>query len=100
MAFKPKSDIARVTKELLPKHPVVTAGTVQQLLHTTKPTAGRAVEGLVEAGVLVETTGKRRDRSWSYRAYLDQLRDGTDLDVSAGPAAPAPPAKPRRTARS
>jgi Fic family protein len=86
--------------ELLPKHPVVTAGTVQRLLHTTKPTAGRAVEGLVEAGVLVETTGKRRDRAWSYRAYLDRLRDGTDLDVSANPVAPARPAKPRRTTRS
>jgi Fic family protein len=86
--------------ELLPKHPVVTAGTAQRLLHTTKPTAGRAVEGLVEAGVLVETTGKRRDRSWSYRAYLDRLRDGTDLDVSEGPTAPTRPAKRRRPSRS
>ena len=86
--------------ELLPKHPVVTAGTVQRLLRTTKPTAGRAVDGLVEAGVLVETTGKRRDRAWSYRAYLDRLRDGTDLDASTGPAAPARLAKPRRTTRS
>ncbi len=83
--------------ELLPKHPIVTAGTVQRLLRTTKPTAGRAVEGLVEAGVLVETTGKRRDRAWSYRAYLDRLRDGTDLDAPAGPAAATRPAKARRT---
>lgn len=82
--------------ELLPRHPVVTASTVQRLLDTTKPTAGRAVEGLVDAGVLVETTGKRRDRAWSYRAYLDLLRDGTDLDVSAGPASPM---KARRPAR-
>lgn len=81
--------------ELLPKHPVVTAATVQRVLDTTKPTAGRAVEGLVDAGVLVETTGKRRDRAWSYRAYLDQLRDGTDLDVSAGPAVATQPAKRR-----
>jgi len=31
--------------------------------------------------VLVETTGRRRDRAWSYRAYPDLLRDGTDLKL-------------------
>jgi Fic family protein len=70
--------------ELLPRHPVVTAATVQRLLTTTKPTAGRALEALVEAGVLRETTGKRRDRSYTYRAYLDLLRGGTDLPASRG----------------
>jgi len=29
---------------------------------------------------LVETTGKKRDRVYSYRAYLDRLRVGTELD--------------------
>jgi len=29
--------------------------------------------------VLVETTGKRRDRWYSYKAYLERLRVGTDL---------------------
>jgi Fic family protein len=86
--------------EFLPKHPVVTAATVQRLLATTKPTAGRALDGLVDAGVLVETTGKRRDRAWSYRAYLDRLRDGTDVDVAPGPAVAVRPAKPRRPSRS
>jgi Fic family protein len=66
--------------ELLPRHPVVTSATVQRLLPTTKPTAGRALETLVEARILVETTGRRRDRSFSYWAYLDRLRDGTDLN--------------------
>jgi Fic family protein len=79
--------------ELLPRHPVVTAGTVQRLLKTTKPTAGRAVEALMDAGVLIETTGKRRDRAYSYKAYLDRLRDGTDLDVGLGPPEPT---RPRR----
>ena len=32
------------------------------------------------AGVLVETTGKKRDRSFVYRSYLDRLRVGTELD--------------------
>jgi Fic family protein len=83
--------------ELLPKHPVVAAATVQRLLATTKPTAGRAIQGLVDAGVLMETTGKRRDRAWSYGAYLDLLRDGTDLDVGPGPAAAS--RRPQRTQR-
>jgi Fic family protein len=66
--------------ELLPRHPVVTVASVMRLVETTKPTAGRAIELLVAAGVLVETTGKRRDRSFVYRSYLDRLRVGTELD--------------------
>lgn len=66
--------------ELLPRHPIVTVASVMTFVETTKPTAGRAIELLVAAGVLVETTGKKRDRSFVYRAYLDRLRDGTELD--------------------
>jgi Fic family protein len=85
--------------ELLPRHPVVTARTVQRLLKTTKPTAGRAVEILVEAGVLTETTGKRRDRAYSYKAYLDLLRDGTDLELGARPPRLASSRRHRQPAR-
>lgn len=66
--------------ELLPRRPVVTVASVTKLVETTKPTAGRAIELLVSAGVLVETTGKKRDRSFVYRSYLDRLRVGTELD--------------------
>jgi Fic family protein len=66
--------------ELLPRHPVVTAASVMKLVKTTKPTAGRAIELLVAAGVLAETTGRKRDRSYVYQGYLDRLRVGTDLD--------------------
>jgi hypothetical protein len=31
--------------------------------------------------VLVETTGKKRHRWYSYQGYLERLRVGTDLDV-------------------
>ncbi|MBM4360857.1 MAG: Fic family protein [Deltaproteobacteria bacterium] len=65
--------------ELLPRHPIVTVASVMKLVETTKPTAGRAIEQLVAEGVLVETTGKKRDRSFVYRAYLDRLRVGTEL---------------------
>jgi Fic family protein len=66
--------------ELLPRHPVVTVASVMKLVETTKPTAGRAIELLAAAGVLVETTGKKRDRSFVYQAYLDRLRVGTELE--------------------
>jgi Fic family protein len=65
--------------ELLPRHPIVTVASAKKLLDTTKPTAGKAVELLVAAGVLVESTGKKRDRSFAYRAYLDRLKVGTEL---------------------
>jgi hypothetical protein len=55
--------------------------TVVRLLRVAKSTAGRAVEALIEAGVLVETTGKRRDRWFACERYLDLLRVGTDLGV-------------------
>ena len=66
--------------ESLPRHPVVTVASVMDLVATSKPTASRAIELLVDARVLVETTGKRRDRSYAYGQYLDQLRVGTELD--------------------
>jgi len=64
--------------ELLPAHPIITVSSVVKLLKTTKPTATKAVSGLVDAGILVETTGRRRDRSFSYEAYLNILRAGTE----------------------
>jgi Fic family protein len=66
--------------ELLPKHPIVTISTAMKLVETTKPTASRAIELLVNAGVLVETTGRKRDRSFVYQRYLERLRVGTDLE--------------------
>jgi hypothetical protein len=43
---------------------------------------GRARGGYSQQGrVLVEITGKKRDRSWAYQSYLNRLRVGTDLDL-------------------
>jgi len=51
-----------------------------KLLGTTKPTAAKAIALLEKAGVLAETTGRRRDRTFSYAKYLDRLRVGTELE--------------------
>ena len=66
--------------ELLPRHPIVTVTTTMKLVDASKPTATRAIGILEEAGILAETTGRRRDRCFAYQAYLDQLRVGTDLE--------------------
>lgn len=67
--------------EHLPRHPVVTVASVMKLLDASKPTAARAIDTLAGTGVLVETTGKKRDRWYSYQGYLERLRVGTDLDM-------------------
>ena len=66
--------------ELLPRHPIITVAAAMRLIDTSKPTATRAIETLAAAGVLVETSGKRRDRSFAYQAYIDRLRTGTELE--------------------
>lgn len=67
--------------EALPRHPVITIASAMKLVDTSKPTATRAVEALIEARVLQEMTGRRRDRSFAYQGYLDRLRTETDLFV-------------------
>lgn len=63
--------------ELLPEHPMVTAAKALELTESTKPTANKAIESLVEAGILEEITGKQRDRIYAYRKYLDVLAEDT-----------------------
>jgi Fic family protein len=63
--------------ELLPANPIITVNTAIRLLATTKPTAGKAVDTLVAAGVLEETTGRQRGREFAYRAYLEKLSSGS-----------------------
>jgi Fic family protein len=65
--------------DLLPQHPMITLPKAVELLDTTKPTAGKAIDALTRAGVLHEITGKRRDRVYAYRGYLDILREETGL---------------------
>ena len=79
--------------EELPRHPIVTIARATELLETTKPTATKAVSTLVDAGILSETTGRRRDRTFGYARYLagggqqgrgdaprHHLRVGTELE--------------------
>ena len=65
----PKATVSAVRLfDLLPENPMVTLPSVIELLKTTKPTAGKAIVALVHAGVLGETTGRKRDRIYAYKA--------------------------------
>lgn len=66
--------------EKLPQHPIITIPGVAKLLRTTAPTATKAVGVLQSLKILVETSGRLRDRVFHYREYIDRLRVGTELD--------------------
>ena len=59
--------------ELLPVMPRFTIEQVRQKLQTTFPTATAAVKLLEELGIVAELTGQKKNRSFSYRAYVDLL---------------------------
>mgnify|MGYP000307965949 CR=1 FL=1 len=67
--------------DLLPQHPIITLPRAIELLKTTKPTTGKTIDALSQAGILHETTGKQRDRIYAYDAYLKVLaEDTTQID--------------------
>lgn len=59
--------------EELPGNPVITLSQVVNLLNTTKPTAGKAIDALVEIGILAEITGGKRNRMFRYEKYINLL---------------------------
>jgi Fic family protein len=79
LAAKSSSLTAVRLLELLPRRPMVTIPGIVKLLETTKPTATKSVELLEKLGILQETTGRKRDRTYRYARYLERLRAGTEL---------------------
>ncbi len=59
--------------ELLPMMPRFTVEHVRQRLGTTFPTASAAVRLLEDIGVLRELTGQKKNRVYSYQAYVELL---------------------------
>lgn len=59
--------------EALPMMPRFTIERVRQTLDTTFPTATAAVKVLEGLGIVIETTGQKKNRSYSYRGYIDLL---------------------------
>lgn len=78
LSFERASVMAARLLELLPSHPILTIPKAVNLLDTTKPTASKAVSVLEEVGILEETTGRQRDRVFTYKRYLDLLKAETE----------------------
>lgn len=60
----------------LPVQPIVTVTSVAERLGITAPTARKAIELLETAEILRETSGKQRDRVYSYTSYMQLLTAG------------------------
>ena len=59
--------------EMLPMMPRFTIERVRQSLVTSFPTANAAVQLLEELGMVTELTGQKKNRIYSYAAYIDLL---------------------------
>jgi len=59
--------------ETLPMMPRFTIEMVRQRLETSFPTATAAVNLLQSLGIIKELTGQKKNRSYSYQAYIDLM---------------------------
>lgn len=62
---------------VLTSRPIVSVREVQRRSGLSHPAAGAALERLVELGIVREITGRRRDRLFAYRGYLEILDAGS-----------------------
>lgn len=58
--------------------PILTIKGSAEKLGVSFPTASDAIERLVELGVLVEITGRQKNRAFAYERYLAILSEGTE----------------------
>jgi Fic family protein len=59
--------------ELLPMMPRFTIERVRQQLGTSFPTASAAIQVLLDLGIIMEITGQKKNRHYSYQNYIDLL---------------------------
>lgn len=59
--------------EMLPMMPRFTIERVRQKLNTSFPTASAAVKALADLGIVTEMTGQKKNRCYSYQAYVELL---------------------------
>ena len=71
--------------DLLWRQPIVTVPFLSRELQLTFAGVNNVVERLVEAGVLTETTGYRRNRRFVYREYLRLFDDAPSPDEAGNP---------------
>jgi Fic family protein len=66
------------TLEYMKRLPQVTVPLLAKELQMTQPTARSALNHMQVLGILEEASGKKRDKVYIYRKYLDILEDGAE----------------------
>jgi len=64
--------------QLLQRRPVLSIPYAAKSLELSTPTANSAMKKLLELDIVMETTGKRRDRMFMYMPYMRILEEGTE----------------------
>jgi Fic family protein len=64
--------------DLLQRRPLVTIQVAAKELGLSVPTVGKSLDLMIDLGIVREVTGKRRNRAFVYRRYLDVLDRGTE----------------------
>lgn len=64
--------------EYMKRLPQVTVPLLSKALGMTAPTARSALNAMTSMGVLEEMSGKKRDKVYVYRRYLDILEEGAE----------------------
>nr|WP_227657692.1 Fic family protein [Candidatus Magnetaquicoccus inordinatus] len=61
---------ARQVLNLLYRTPLISASDIEKALHVSAPTANALIRDLTRLGILVETTGQQRWRTYAFDRYL------------------------------
>jgi Fic family protein len=64
--------------ELLQAHPLISVPKATKLLTLTPPTVRASLTALGDLGIVKEVSGRRRDRVFGYRRYLDLIASDTN----------------------
>ena len=78
MAHERVTIVALRLYERLPSSPVMTVSRASELLGLTAPPVRKAIQLLENLAILVEVTGRRRDRAYTYHKYLQILTGGEE----------------------
>ena len=68
---------AALVHDYLQSRPILSVPKAAVALNLSAPTIRKSVEHLETLGIVRETSGRRRGRTYAYSAYLDILSDGT-----------------------
>ncbi len=68
--------------QFMRKSPVFSINRAADKLGLSWPTVASSLKHLERLGIVQELTGRRRDRTFVYREYLDILNEGTNPDIN------------------